>query len=375
MTATTPHRRRPWHLLLGLLLLAAIWFPAVRDAGNPDALAPPAAPGRTAPWPTSYDAALGSSVAGLVAIVLISAITAVLGWLVGRDSAERRPSFPLRYQPPDHLGPVQTVYVASETVGPNPLVATVLHLAERGVVRLDRTSDTTWRLTRTGTSAEWKHIDPVSRQVAADLHVATGGAVLDVDGSGEAAHIVAFADLMVRRRASAWSVEHRLTQVDADENGWTVLAVVASVAALVIAAAVTPSIVALPFATFAISALHFLWGPGIGERRTAKGRQLWSQAGGFERMLATPPSQDRYEFALTRDLWLTYLPYAVAFGSADAWDDHFVTSTGHEAPMPSWYPLPPGSRGTSTRPSAAFTGLDAAMTVDVRSDGTPKSEA
>ena len=73
-----------------------------------------------------------------------------------------------------------------------------------------------------------------------------------------------------------------------------------------------------------------------GTRRTAQGRELWSRAGGFQRMLSTPSSVDRFDFSGRRELYTAYIPYAVAFDCADAWAQKYETETGEPAPTPVW---------------------------------------
>jgi uncharacterized membrane protein len=103
----------------------------------------------------------------------------------------------------------------------------------------------------------------------------------------------------------------------------------------------------LPFAAFVIAGLGLV-GTGVGTRRTALGRRLWSEAGGFKRMLSTPSSEQRFDFAARKDTYITYLPYAVAFGVADAWAEKYRTEMRSEPPVPSWYPVGVGYMGGSS---------------------------
>jgi uncharacterized membrane protein len=86
---------------------------------------------------------------------------------------------------------------------------------------------------------------------------------------------------------------------------------------------------------FAVGALTLL-APGSATTRTAAGRDLWSRIGGFRRVLATPSSQSRFEFAGRKELYTQYLPWAVAFGVADTWAAKYRTEMGVEPPMPVW---------------------------------------
>ena len=76
---------------------------------------------------------------------------------------------------------------------------------------------------------------------------------------------------------------------------------------------------------------------GAGTRRTRTGRDLWSRAGGFRRILSTPSAEDRFDFAARQDLYTAYIPWAVAFGCADEWAEKYRTEMGSEPPVPSYF--------------------------------------
>src|SRR5262249_27539327 len=71
--------------------------------------------------------------------------------------------------------------------------------------------------------------------------------------------------------------------------------------------------------------------------RTAKGRDLWSRLGGFQRMLSTPSSKERFDFSGRQDLYTAYIAWAVAFGCADAWAKKYRTEVGAEPPVPAYF--------------------------------------
>ncbi|MGV0802298.1 DUF2207 domain-containing protein, partial [Mycolicibacterium elephantis] len=79
------------------------------------------------------------------------------------------------------------------------------------------------------------------------------------------------------------------------------------------------------------------WLPGVGTRRTAAGRELWSRAGGFHRLLATDSAESRFDFAARRDLYTAYIPFAVAAGAAALWAKKYEAVMGEPAPQPDWY--------------------------------------
>ena len=75
---------------------------------------------------------------------------------------------------------------------------------------------------------------------------------------------------------------------------------------------------ALPFAAFFLLSIRS-WADGVGTRRTEAGRELWSRAGGFHRMLATDSAETRFDFGARKDLYTAYVPFAVAAGAAALW--------------------------------------------------------
>ncbi len=67
------------------------------------------------------------------------------------------------------------------------------------------------------------------------------------------------------------------------------------------------------------------------------GRDLWSRAGGFKRILSTPSAQDRFDFSGRQELYTAYIPWAVAFGCADEWAEKYRTEMGGDPPVPSYF--------------------------------------
>jgi uncharacterized membrane protein len=96
------------------------------------------------------------------------------------------------------------------------------------------------------------------------------------------------------------------------------------------------SITGLVPGAFAIAATPLLT-PTAATKRTAQGRDLWSRLGGFERMLSTPSSKQRFDFSGRQDLYTAYIPWAVAFGCADAWAKKYRTEMGTEPPVPAYF--------------------------------------
>src|SRR4029079_5855352 len=101
---------------------------------------------------------------------------------------------------------------------------------------------------------------------------------------------------------------------------------------------------AVPFAAFFLLSVG-AWADGVGTRRTEAGRELWSRAGGFQRMLATDSAEARFDFGARKDLYTAYVPFAVAAGAAALWAKKYEAYTGTAAPQPDWYSSPSSSAG------------------------------
>ena len=235
------------------------------------------------PWPVALDPLLGTSVVPVLVLIVIAVLVAAIARVLGRSTLEDQPGFPIMYAPPDGLGPVQTVYLVRESVPSEALVATMLHLAERQVVTLTPTGPKTWQITGTGTPEQWSHIDPVSRSVADALGVSTAGAVFLADGSVPAGEVLLAAKRGISGTTTAWARGAGLTSSAAGERLVQLAVVLSALLALACAAWVSPSLVALPFMLFGLVGVYYVARPGVGTRRTAAGRQAWSQSGGFER--------------------------------------------------------------------------------------------
>src|SRR5262249_31988718 len=96
------------------------------------------------------------------------------------------------------------------------------------------------------------------------------------------------------------------------------------------------TICALPFAAFFLLSIRS-WAGGVGSRRTASGRELWSRAGGFHRVLTTDSTEAGFDFGARKDLYSAYVAFAVAAGAAALWAKKYQTSMGAPAPQPDWY--------------------------------------
>lgn len=292
-------------------------------------------PGKTLPWAPRYDQVLGSSVAALGAVLLLAAGAAALGLVLARRTREADPRFPLTYAPPEGIGPAQAAYLVTEQVDEQQYVASLLHAAERGAISLERHGPE-WTITDQAGPDGWRGLDPVTSGIARILSgpgtsfTASPGSVSG--GERLKSEIAAFEE-STRDWASGAGLMARSGL--GGLGGLVIGACLLSVVAVAIWNPFDMTFLGLITGLFAVFGIGIA-ATGAGTRRTRAGRDLWSRAGGFRRILATPSAQDRFDFSGREELYTAYIPWAVAFGCADEWAEKFRTETGSEPPAPSY---------------------------------------
>lgn len=305
-------------------------FTPVTVQTDVDAPVPPIR-GETYDWPPRYDPVLRSWPLVLL-IVIAGLIAAAVGARASRRAHEPPPGFPLQYAPPPGIGPAQAAYILEERLGRDQFVATLLHAAERRVVAVDR-HDHDWTLRPTG-EASWQDLDEVSAGLA--------GLVGQRGFTASPGDVTAGKRLqkqleLFESRTAQWALREQLlvTGPIGGAGGFLVLAAYAAALVLGFWNPLGVSLLAIVPGLFAIGGLGLL-APGSATLRTRAGRDLWSRIGGFHRVLSTPASKDRFEFAGREELYTAYLPWAVALGCADAWAAKYRTETGSEPPVPAY---------------------------------------
>jgi uncharacterized membrane protein YgcG len=296
-------------------------------------LSTPAPPviGEQRPWSPRWDPVLGPSAPGVVLISVLGLLALAAGGLAARAGREKDPQFPLMYTPPEGIGPAQAAYLLTEQVDERQqFVASIMYAAERGVLTLDRQGES-WTLTESGQS--WDALDPITGELR-DLTRGDGSFTASPTKSG---HTLATQIQEMSAHVRSWaSREHLMTAgpFGGSGKGLVLLALAAAVANAIWSPFDCTLLSIIP-GLFAVGALTLL-APGSATTRTPAGRELWSRAGGFRRVLATPSGQSRFEFAGRKELYTQYLPWAVAFGVADTWAAKYRTEMGVEPPMPVW---------------------------------------
>jgi uncharacterized membrane protein YgcG len=291
--------------------------------------------GEPLPWSSRWSPVLGDSTGGLLTVLVLALVTGGIGVLLTWRTIERRPPYPLQYEPPPDVGPAEAAYVVTEKVDQQAFVASMLWAAQQGAVTLDRDGDS-WTITDKAGPDGWAKLD---RATVADAPLLGGeGGSFRASKDVESGRILQKRIAAFERETRDWAQGNGFLT----KTGFSGVAVLLVIGAAIVAAyaAFTTwfgmSISGLVPGAFALTASPTL-APTAATRRTAKGRDLWSRLGGFRRMLSTPSSKERFDFSGRQDLYTAYIPWAVAFGCADAWAKKYRTETGTEPPVPAYF--------------------------------------
>ena len=293
-------------------------------------------PGQTRlPWGLSLDPVFGHSVPVAVLFVLLALAAMVGGGLLARSVREPDPAYPLMYAPPEGMGPAQGAYLLTERVNDDAYAATMLQLGEKGVATIEHEGEA-WTIT--GRSGDWDALDAVTRSTAEGLGVVEGRSFTtkpdDVAEGQEMQRARSRFDSEVKEWAgTAGLVEFKLLP----RLGRLAVIGSAIIAAyLFFANFFDFSLAGLPFGLFAVMAVPLI-DPRSASFRTRAGREAWSRIGGFRRVLGTTSSEARFDFSGRQELYLQYVPWAVAFGVADVWAQKYRVEVQQEPPVPAYF--------------------------------------
>ncbi|MET3962772.1 putative membrane protein YgcG [Marmoricola sp. OAE513] len=299
----------------------------------------PTPEGDTRPWASGLDPILGQSTGMLFFVLALALLVGAGGFALSISVGEKTPPYPLMYAPPEGIGPAQAAYILTEKVENKAFVATMMYAAEKGAVTLDQ-KDKSWTLTGTDKTDVWTQVDQVTAQTGSSLGVVNAGGSFHASAnsvsSGEdlKSALAAF-----ESNTDGWAKTSGL-MVTSGLGGFGGIVLLLAAGLAVYLGAFNPlnmSIIALVPGLFAIGALG-VGVSGAGTKRTLAGRDLWSRVGGFQRILSTPSAKDRFDFSGRKELYTSYLPWAVAFDCADEWAKKYRIETGEEPPTPSYFP-------------------------------------
>ena len=261
---------------------------------------------------------------------------------------------------------------------PDALTATLLHLAEHGLIKLHQVNEKRWTITGIADHAAWDEMDSVSRNVGHALDVSRPDGEFNANGTVKAGRRLATARTDLGAAVIAWGLRERLLRAErspaANWLRWTgVLALVTSIAGF--ASWGFPSTIwGLPFVAFFLCSTP-AWRSDAGVRRTEDGRRLWAQAEGFHRLIATDSAETRFDFAARKDLFTTYLAYAVVAGLAALWARKYATATGSAAPEPNWYHSTAADTTTAGFASAGLGGFESVVFSSISAHSAAQSSS
>jgi uncharacterized membrane protein YgcG len=291
--------------------------------------------GDALPWTARWDGVLGRNLVTTGIVSLLAVLAGAWGWLWRRRSWENDPAFPLVYAPPDGIGPGQGAYILNESVGRDQFVATLLQAAEKNAIDLERDGES-WTLRRAehGTDAE---LDSVTESVLKVLQIGKDGRLEIAKGHVKSGHTLDTAQDAFATSVASWAKKKKLVTPIPRVTRHGVYALFALLVAVVISVfnMFDMSLVAAIPGTYGAMTLGLLGGKST-TRRTEAGRRLWSEVGGFRRVLGSDSGTARFDFSGRKDLYTAYIPWAVAFGCADGWAKKYRTETGDEPPLPAY---------------------------------------
>ena len=319
------------------------------------------------PWSQDWDPILGRSTTGVVWVAALTVLGALGAYLWSRTTVEPEPGFPVQYAPPPGLGPVQTEYIRTEATPKNALTATLLHLAERRLITLTQVGDDEWNVRGIADRSAWANVDPVGVAVGSALSVTKADSEFTAAKTAIAGGKLNKAQVDIGVAVTRWAIDGGFV-VRRHAELWVRAANALSVLLALCGFfrwGFPMTAWGLPFVAFFVFSLRS-WRAGVGTRRTEAGRQLWSQAGGFHRLLSTDSAETRFDFAARKDLYTAYVPFAVAAGTAALWAKKYRDSVGTVAPQPQWYQTTTAGAwvgGGSGGPN--FDGFDSALSSSI----------
>ncbi len=255
----------------------------------------------------------------------LAVLTGILGLGLGAlglaSTRERKPGFPVLYEPPPGVRPSVGVRVLDERPSSEELQATLFDLGDRRIVRIVPEGES-WRIELVGDPASGQ-CDDWEVKTLSKLGLRTVGDTFTVSRTVKAGKKIAKAKETLEAgaavAASPYVTRSGIGSLVA-VLGW-----VAGVALVVMAGFWLFGGVGFPLwlvtlvAGFAVPASVVATDVGRSTVRTESGRDIWSRTGGFARFLGTDSSESRFDAAAHLDWFPHYLPWALALGVSEEW--------------------------------------------------------
>ena len=261
----------------------------------------------------------------LLLAILAGLVGAAVGLLGIRATHERRPGFPVLYEPPVGIQPAVGVRVLDEKKSEDELQATLFDLGERGVIRIGP-SGKNWTIEVVGdplaAGLESWELSMLSR-----LGLSAVGDTFTVSkskASGKKIHSAIEALEAGAKAATAPYLTPSAVGGLMRVLAWLALAGTAAMAGFTLfAGADFPLWLIVGVGSVAVFGSVNATDAGSTTKRSEAGRDIWSRVGGFARFLGTDSSESRFDAAAHLDWFPRYLPWAVALGVSDEWADRY----------------------------------------------------
>ncbi|MEO6606296.1 MAG: DUF2207 domain-containing protein, partial [Aeromicrobium sp.] len=194
------------------------------------------------PWPVAYDRVLGRSLPVVGILLGIAALALAFGYALDRKSREPEPGFPVMYEPPKGLGPVQTAYITTESAPSRSLVATLLYQAEQGLTKITENGTKSWTITGTGDAAAWGATDDVTRFVGEGLGVTSPGSHFKASNNASSGLTLQRVKNGIEGATSAWATGIGASRTASAEWLARAAVIVAGIATIVLAIFIRPPV-------------------------------------------------------------------------------------------------------------------------------------
>ncbi|MCB9845205.1 MAG: DUF2207 domain-containing protein [Phycisphaeraceae bacterium] len=280
-------------------------------------------------------------------IVIVPLLTAPCFWWIwrrfGRDRGDAR-SIVVRYEPPEHLTPLEVGTIIDERVNTGDITATLIDLAVRGYLRIDasgaaREGDIkASRVSLIRLREADDRLTNAEHTLFASIFDSKDRVKLSALEHKFYDHLPAIREDTYTRLADAGYFAGRPDVVRA---GWLAIGIVwlglVGLAAFALFKADVFPPLPLIIAGILTGPQALALAPFM-PRKTAKGRRALEGIRGLEEYIARAEVEELDEQA-RRARFETLLPYAMALGLSEVWGEKF---DGLFTPEPTWYDGPPG---------------------------------
>jgi hypothetical protein len=257
----------------------------------------------------------------LILALLAGLLGAALGLAGLRLTHERRPGFPVLYEPPVGVQPAVGARVLDEKASGEELQATLFDLGDRGVVRISP-SGKDWSIEVVG-DPQAAGLEGWEMSMLNRLGLSAVGDTFLVSKSKRAGKRIHSAKEALEAGVKG------ATQPYLKPSGlgslmrmlaWLALAGTVAMAGFSLFGGIDfPLALIVGVGAFAVFGSVNATDVGASSKRTEAGRDVWSRTGGFTRFLATDSSESRFDAAAHLDWFPHYLPWAVALGVSEEW--------------------------------------------------------